>query len=123
MALYKGFSLQNYNTNGSFSVTDLELVKRDILAHIWTRKGERVMMPDFGTTLMDTVFEPLDNTTVITVREELRAVIEQDPRVRLLQLDVQPLYSSNSIVAIINLMFIELNIVDNINLNIVFEDL
>ena len=123
MALYKGFSLQNYNTNGTFSVTDLALVKRDILAHIWTRKGERVMMPDFGTTLMDTVFEPLDTTTVNTVREELRAVVEQDPRVELLQLDVQPLYSSNSIVAIINLLFIELNTVDTINLNIVFEDL
>jgi len=123
MALYKGFSLQNYNTNGSFSVTDLALVKRDILSHIWTRKGERVMMPDFGTTLMDIVFEPLDHTTVTTVREELKAVIEQDPRVELLELDVQPLYSTNSIVAIINLLYIELNTVDTINLNIVFEDL
>jgi len=123
MTLYKGFSLQNYNTNGSFSVTDLALVKRDILSHIWTRKGERVMMPDFGTTLMDIVFEPLDHTTVSTVREELRAVIEQDPRVELLELDVQPLYSTNSIVAIINLLYIELNTVDTINLNIVFEDL
>jgi len=123
MTLYKGFSLQNYNTTGSFSVTDLALVKRDILSHIWTRKGERVMMPDFGTTLMDIVFEPLDHTTVNTVREELRAVIEQDPRVELLELDVQPLHSSNSIIAIINLLYIELNTVDTINLNIVFEDL
>jgi len=123
MALYKGFSLQNYNTKGSFSVTDLALVKRDILSHIWTRKGERVMMPDFGTTLMDIVFEPLDHTSVTTVREELQAVIEQDPRVELLQLDVQPLYSTNSIVAIINLLYIELNTVDTINLNIIFEDL
>jgi len=123
MAIYKGFATVNYINNSSFALTDLDLVKQDILSHIWTTKGERVMMPNFGTTLQDILFEPLDNSTVNTVREELQAVIDLDPRVQLLNLDVQAVQSSSSILAIINLLFIELDIVDSINLNITFEDL
>jgi len=123
MTLYKGFSTANYKANGSFSLTDIEIVKRDILSHIWTRKGERVMMPNFGTTLQDLMFEPLDNTTVNTVREELIEVIEHDPRVQLLNMDVQPVHTDSAILVIITLRYIELDIVDTINLNITFEDL
>ena len=123
MALYKGYSSKNYLLNSSFALTDLKLVKSDILSHIWTRKGERVMMPNFGTSLQDIVFEPLDSLTVDRIREELITVIDYDPRVELIDIQVQAIYEDNMVLANINLRYIELNTVDEINLNIVFEDL
>lgn len=106
--LYKGISTKNYLKTGSLALTDLELVKEDILNHIWTRKGERVYMPDFGTIIPDIVFEALDNITIDLVKKELLDVVNQDPRVDLINMNVQPYYSKNTILAKIDLYFIEL---------------
>lgn len=118
--LYKGISTKNYLKNSSLSLTDLELVKEDILNHIWTRKGERVYLPDFGTIIPDIVFEPLDNITIDLVKKELLDVINQDPRVDLINLNVKPYYDKNSILAKIDLYFIELDVSDEVSLNINF---
>ena len=39
---------------------DLDLAKQDLLNNFNTRKGERVMMPTFGSIVWDMLFEPLD---------------------------------------------------------------
>jgi phage baseplate assembly protein W len=116
--LYKGISTKNYLKNNSLSLNDLELVKEDILNHIWTRKGERVYMPNFGTSIPDLVFEPLDNITVDLIKEELLTVIKHDPRVDLINLNVKPYYPKNTVIAKIDLYFIELDVSDGLSLNI-----
>lgn len=120
--LYRGMSTKSYIKTGSLSLRDLELVKEDILNHIWTRKGERVYMPDYGTDIADIIFEPLDNITVNRVKESLVEVIKQDPRVKLLSINVQPYYPKNTILATISLQYLELNMVDDLSLNIQFEN-
>ena len=55
--LYRGYSSYEYQNKKTFSVTDVELVKLDLLNHIFTRKGDRVMMPNFGTRIPDLAFE------------------------------------------------------------------
>lgn len=119
--LYKGFSTYEYQQNKTFMLTDVELVKLDILNHIYTRKGERVMMPNFGTRIPDLAFEPLDQVTLDILEEDLRAVIAFDPRVRLLEMIIMPYYDNNAVVASARLLYIELNITGNIDLNITFE--
>lgn len=120
--LYKGFSSFEYQENGTFKITDIELVKLDILNHIFTRRGERVRMPTFGTSVPDLVFEPLDDETIENLESELRLVFDYDPRVELLNLQVTPNYDLNSVTASARLRYVELDVTDLMNLNIQFEE-
>lgn len=121
MTLYKGFSTFEFQSNGTFKVTDIEAVKLDLLNHIFTRRGDRVMMPTFGTSIPDMVFEPLDLETLDTIRSDLEEVFRFDPRVELLTMDVRPTPDENAITVAAKLRYIELNIVDTMNLNIELE--
>lgn len=119
--LYRGFSSYGYQKKHSFVLTDIELVKIDILNYIYTKKGERVMMPNFGTRIPMLAFEPLDQITLDILEEDLRAAINFDPRVKLINLQIIPSYDENYVVANLNVLYIELNIIGNIDLNIQFE--
>lgn len=119
--LYRGFSSYQYQTTKSFGIMDVELVKLDLLNHIFTRKGERVMMPNFGTRIPDLAFEPLDEFTLAILEEDLREVVNFDPRVNLLDLVITPYYDNNAVVASLKLLYIELNIQGNLDINITFE--
>lgn len=119
--LYKGYSSHEYYPHKTFSIRDVELVKLDLLNHIFTRRGERVMMPGFGTRIPDLAFEPLDNVTLNILEEDLRTVFAFDPRVQLLSLVIAPSFDTNTVTAAARLLYIELNAVDTLDLNIVFE--
>lgn len=121
VGLYKGYSSYEYQAGKTFSVTDVALVKLDLLNHIFTRKGERVMMPNFGTRIPDLAFEPLDQITLSILEEDLRAVFAFDPRVQLLALNIIPLYDASTVIASAKLLYIELNIQGNLDINITFE--
>ncbi len=120
-SLYRGFSTFEYQRTGSFIVRDIELVKLNILNHIFTRRGSRVMMPTFGTSIPDLVFEPLDDETIETVAEEIEQVINYDPRVELLNLEVLPDKPNNTLTVKVLLKYIELDTIDEIELNIEFD--
>jgi phage baseplate assembly protein W len=119
--LYRGYSSYEYEKNKTLKINDLELVKLDLLNHIFTRRGERVMMPTFGTRIPDLAFEPLDDITLDILRNDLIEVFNFDPRVQLLELVIDPNYDANSVTANARLLYIELNMTDTLNLNIVFE--
>ncbi len=119
--LYKGYSTYEYQQTKRFMLTDVDLVKMDLLNHIYTRKGERVMMPNFGTRIPDLPFEPLDQITLDILEEDLRAVFAFDPRVTLLELQIIPYYDNNAIIASARLLYVELRVTGNLDLNIIFE--
>lgn len=119
--IYRGFSSYEYQNKKTFKITDLELVKLDLLNNIYTRRGERVMMPTYGTRIPDLAFEPLDEVTIDIIREDLKQVFDNDPRVETLQLVLTPNYDANSIVASARLYYVELDLVDNMDINITFE--
>lgn len=121
--LYVGFSSYEYQRNKNFTLTNVELVKMDLLNHLYTRRGERVMMPNFGTRIPDLAFEPLDPILLDIIQEDLLQVINFDPRVSLIDLVIDPRYDENTVVASVKLLFVELNIVDNMDINIIFEGL
>ncbi len=120
-ALYKGFSSYEFERVKEFSITDVELVKLDLLNHIFTRRGSRVMMPTFGTVIPDLVFEPLDAITTEMLEDELRKVIDFDPRVEIVKFRLHVDEDIHSVTLDAELFYVELDIVDNFELNIVFE--
>lgn len=110
--MYRGFS----TTSKNFSLVGRDLINRDLLNHIHTVKGERVMMPDFGTRIPLMVFEPLDQATLDIIEQDLKDVVAYDPRVELIDLAVTALPDNNAIVALIDLRYIELGEVDTLRL-------
>jgi len=79
MAQYKGFSTSNRPKH--FRITDFELVKQDLINHFNIRKGEKLMNPDFGTIIWDTLFDPFDETTKTKIMQDVKRIISYDSRV------------------------------------------
>ena len=79
MALYNGFS--TYNRPKHFRITDFELVKQDLINHFNIRKGEKLMNPDYGTVIWDTLFDTLDDDTKNVIVQDVKRIIGSDPRV------------------------------------------
>lgn len=119
--VYKGFSTKQYQHDKNFTMTDLELVKEDLINHIFTRKGERLRMAQFGTIIPDLVFEPLTSDIPILIRNELEAVFNYDPRVVLVDIVVIPLVEEQAVIALVDLQYIELQENDRMSLRIEFD--
>lgn len=115
---YRAFSSRDWGKTRKFSLTDIELVKRDLLNHIFTVKGERVMMPDFGTRIPILAFEPNDEQTLAIVEADLREVFNYDPRVKIISLSVVSLPDNNTILALADLLYVEFNVTDVLKIEV-----
>lgn len=120
-SLYRGFSSHEFQERKTFKLTDFELVKMDLLNHIFTKRGERTMMPNFGTIIPEVLFEPLTPDLVDLVVGEVVRVVNFDPRVELLDIQTDPQYDSGTLLVAARLQLLELNTVNDIELNITFE--
>lgn len=81
MGYYVGFN--TINQHRKFTLTDFELVKRDLLNAFTIRPGEMPGRPGYGCTLLDLVFEPMTNDLVKSVEREVLRVAAQDPRIKI----------------------------------------
>jgi phage baseplate assembly protein W len=78
--MYRGFSTVSPDTE-NFKLFDLALVKQDLLNHFYTRQGERLMNPKFGTVIWDLIFEPLTDDTKNLIIQNVNEIINYDPRI------------------------------------------
>lgn len=118
-SIYRGFStaVQEESRGRSFSTTDMQTVNRDLLNHIYTIPGERVMQPKFGTRIPLMAFEPLDERSIEIIKEDLTMVMTYDPRVRLIDIAILPLPDNNAIVALVDLEYLELDVKETLRLD------
>jgi len=118
-AIYRGFStLKFLETRNTFLTVNKETVKRDLMNHLYTIKGERPHRPDFGTRIPLLAFEPLDDKTLQIVRDDLRSVFEFDPRVKLLDMTVLAAPDNNMIIAFVDILYIQLNVKETLKLDV-----
>jgi phage baseplate assembly protein W len=115
---YKGFSTANWLKNKSLAISDIESVKVDLQNHIYTRLGERIMQPSFGTRIPEMAFEQNDEETSRIINEDITRVINYDPRVELISLDILPFVDNNAIVVLVELLYLELNVVDVLQIDV-----
>ena len=80
--IYKGFSTKD-RIRPPYTLTNGEAVKTDLLNELYTRKGERVMRPNYGTSIYDLIMNPLDDYVEQEVREEVQRICLKDPRVEI----------------------------------------
>ena len=87
MRKFKGYSTVD-KTWGNFKLYDVDLAKRDLLNELYTRKGERLMSPQFGSIVWDLLFDPLTDEIVDAIRADCLRIVTKDPRLDLLDLDI-----------------------------------
>jgi phage baseplate assembly protein W len=78
--LFKGFSTVD-KVRAPYTLTDADLVKRDLLNHFYTRIGERIMRPTFGSVIWDYLMEPEDPRTQEIIKDDIERIVNSDPRV------------------------------------------
>ena len=84
--MYKGFS--TINRNKKFRVTDVELVKQDLMNHFSVRKGEKLMQPNFGSIIWNVLFEPMTEHLEQLIVDDVKSVAAYDPRISLQNINV-----------------------------------
>lgn len=95
--------------------TDLELIKRDLINHFYTRKGERVMRPDFGSIIWDLLFEPITEDVVTAMVDDATQIVQLDNRVAIQSINLVEL--DHGIQLQMNLIYTPLNIVESFSLD------
>jgi len=79
--IFRGFSTVD-KIRAPYSLFDQELIKRDLLNEFQTRRGERLMKPNFGSIIHDLLMEPEDTMTEDEIRDDIERICNKDPRVK-----------------------------------------
>lgn len=87
MRKFKGYSTID-KTWGNFKLYDVELAKRDLLNEFHTRKGERLMSPQFGSIVWDLLFDPLTDEIIDAIKTDCVRIVTKDPRLDIVNIDV-----------------------------------
>ncbi len=109
---YKGFS--TVGRNKKFRLTDLELVRQDLINHFHIRKGEKLMNPNFGTIIWNVIYEPLTQELKDAISKDIKDIVQYDPRVKTDQIVVSEY--SNGLIIQIGLTYIPTNQTSKLNL-------
>jgi len=79
MATFIGYNTINQFKN--YTLTDFDLIKRDLLNALTIRQGESVMRPLNGSSIWNYIFEPQSPQTIKTIEAEIQRVVGNDPRI------------------------------------------
>lgn len=115
MALYNGYSTIAAKGN-NVRLTDTDLIKQDLINHFNIRRGEKLMNPDFGTIIWDSLFEPFTETLRNNIYDDVTRIANNDPRLLVesvlvdqfdngLILELRLLYTSTNQVETLKLTF------------------
>lgn len=105
---YKGFT----TLVAGNKLYDIELAKQDLLNHIMTKKGERVMAPEFGCIVWDYLFDPLTPAIEKLIRDDIEDIIAED--VRFVNLGVNVIEVPNGFTLAIQLLYVPEDVTDQL---------
>ena len=73
------------------SLTDTSAIARSIRNIVFTSPGEKIINPDFGSRVSESLFENVDNVSALAIKDEIKSsIINFEPRVNLLDTIVVP---------------------------------
>lgn len=86
------FPIGSNINSGYFSKSSgVELIKRNLIQLLRTDRGERFMLPLFGSNLKTYIFEPIDEFLFSKIRKELTQTIKRyAPYVDIIKIDINP---------------------------------
>ena len=78
MSTFIGFS--TVNRNKSFTLTDFDLIKQDLINAFNIQQGQLVGRPGYGTIIWSYMFENQLPETQTAIQDEIYRVVSGDPR-------------------------------------------
>jgi phage baseplate assembly protein W len=81
MSTYIGFS--TISQTKKFTLSDFDLVVRDLLNNFNIRKGEKLMNPNYGTIIWNLLFENFTEDVKSAMVKDIQTIASNDPRVSL----------------------------------------
>jgi phage baseplate assembly protein W len=105
MRTFKGYSTVD-RTWGNFKTYDIDLAKRDLLNELYTRKGERLMSPEFGYVVWDVLFDPMTEDVIEIIRRDTERIVTKDPRLELRQIDIRENFDQQTITVALVLNYV-----------------
>lgn len=88
MTTFVGFN--TINQYKKFTLTDFELIKRDLLNAFNIRQGQLPGRPGYGTVIWDYLFEPQTVQTQNSINAEVQRVAGGDPRIFISDVQTYP---------------------------------
>jgi phage baseplate assembly protein W len=88
MTTFVGFNTQQQFKK--FTLTDFELVKRDLLNAFNIRQGQLPGRPGYGTILWSYLFENQTPAVLQGIQDEVQRVASGDPRIAIVQVNTFP---------------------------------
>jgi len=83
--------------------TTSDQIKSNLINFILTAKGERLLNPEFGTTIRQYLFENINNNTLRNLEDSLREELTLNfPSVTITNIKFNPQYDTNAINIVIN---------------------
>jgi phage baseplate assembly protein W len=106
--------------NPPYNLNNIELIKRDIQNQFATPLGSRVMLPNFGTRIYNLLFDPFDEYTKNSIIADAVNVIQSDPRVELINIDV--FQQDQALNVVMTLLFKPEAVTDNLFVSFSLKD-
>lgn len=87
---------RNPLTNDIISIKNETAIARSLRNIVYTIPGEIPFNPQFGTNISRTLFDNMDEISATLLEGQIRnSITNFEPRVNLLEVEVQPLFDSN----------------------------
>lgn len=106
--------------NPPYNLNNIELIKRDLYNVFATPVGARVMLPNFGTRIYEYLFDPFDEYTKGAIIADAVSVVQTDPRVQLVSIDVNQ--DDQALNVIMVLLFKPESVTDNLFVSFTLKD-
>lgn len=102
MPNFKGFN--TINQFKKFTLTDRDLIKRDLTNAFSIRGGQMPGRPEVGTNIWNYIFDPNDAFTVSKVEQEVTRIIDLDSRIKLVDLKMVSVGNVIQVQVLLNLL-------------------
>ncbi len=109
--IFIGYSTINKRISET-RIYDIELIKRDLLNNFMTRKGEKIMDPEYGSIIWDLLFEPYNEIVKNQIINDVHRIINFEPRVEMIDMNI--IEEEYGLIIICNLMYRPFDIVDDL---------
>lgn len=84
-------------SNDLIAIKNETAIARSIRNIVFTYPGEKFFNEEFGSKISKSLFENLDQLTALNIKDEIEfSITSYEPRVSLINVDVNPDYDNNS---------------------------
>lgn len=115
MSIYSGFSTVSSDAQKKFVLTDRKLIQQDLLNALKTRRGQRLMQPNFGCIIWDKLFDNITQTDLDDISANISSIINNDPRITLVSLDLTQ--GQHTITVTVIIQYVNTNETDQLIVN------